>query len=466
MFPIRDVLHALAPLNVQAPRLEGAPEGFSAVRIDSRTVGPGDLFIALPGEQSDGHRYLHDAVARGARGVIVVPQRLPAEAGPFPDGVAVFPVRDTLQALQALAACWRSRFTGVQVTGVTGSVGKTSTKEAVAAVIGQRYRVLKNEGNQNNEVGLPLTLLCLDGTQERAVLEMGMYTLGEIALLCELARPSIGVVTNVGPVHLERLGTIERIAQAKRELPERLPAEGVAVLNGDDPRVRAMAQHTPAGRVLYYGLGSGCDVRATDLEPAGLAGFAFRLHWEGQARRVQTRLLGAHHVMTCLAAAAVGFAEGLDWDEVTAGLTAVEDRVRTQVRPGLGGSTIIDDTYNASPASVLAALDLLRHTETGRRIAVLGDMRELGSYEEEGHREVGRRAAAVADWLVAVGERGRTIGEEARRCGSLRVDWAATNEEAADLLASALGPRDVVLVKGSRGMAMEQVVARLIRTED
>ncbi|MCX6023569.1 MAG: UDP-N-acetylmuramoyl-tripeptide--D-alanyl-D-alanine ligase [Chloroflexi bacterium] len=392
---------ALAPL-LTAPATAGTAQGFAAVRYDSRSVGPGDLFVALPGERTDGHRYVAAAAAQGAAGVIILGELLPAGALAEHPNVAVYPVRDPLAALQTLAGAWRAGLTSLTVVGVTGSVGKTSVKEAIAAVLRQRFPTYKSEGNFNNEIGMPAALLSITPAHRYAVLEMGMYDLGEIALLAALARPAVGAVTVVQGVHLERLGTMERIQQAKAELPRALPPDGVAVLNGDDPLVREMAAWTPA-RVLLYGQSPDCAVRAGDVEPRGLHGLAFTLHIEGQQRRVTTPLLGAHHVTTCLAAAAVGWSQGMTLDEIAAGLLAADDTVRTLVRPGLNGSTVIDDCYNASPASVLAALDLLAHTEAARRIAVLGDMYELGAGEAEGHRQVGLRAARAADLVIGVG---------------------------------------------------------------
>ncbi len=450
---LAEVLRGTAP-----SRLYGtapADLAFGGVSHDSRLIRPGWLFVALRGER-DGHMFIPDAVARGAAGILG--DRLPtasdwldlAQGRP----VACIVAEDSLRALQRLARYWRQRHP-VEVVGVTGSVGKTSTKEAIAGVLARRFRVLKNEQNYNNEIGLPLTLLALDGSQEKAVLEMGMYVLGEIRDLCAIAEPRIGVVTNVGPVHLERLGTIERIARAKAELVEALPADGLAVLNGDDPRVRAMAERTRA-RVVYYGLAGGCDVAASDVASRGLAGVRFVLQAQGRAEPVALRLPGKHNVYNALAAAAVGLAVGLSWREVVAGLRDLATGLRLVAVPGRNGSVVIDDTYNASPASVLAALDVLAELP-GRRTAVLGDMLELGSYEEEGHREVGRRAAEVLDKLIAVGERARWLADEAAARGLRDISYARTSGEVE------YEPQagEHILVKGSRSLRMEEVVAKL-----
>jgi UDP-N-acetylmuramoyl-tripeptide--D-alanyl-D-alanine ligase len=347
----------------------------------------------------------------------------------------------------------------VEVIAVTGSVGKTTTKEIAASVLSGRFRVLKNEANFNNEIGLPLTLLTLTPRHEKAVLEMGMYAPGEIRLLCELARPHVGVVTNVGPVHLERLGSVEAIAAAKAELVEALPKDGVAILNGDDPRVRAMSNKTKA-RVLLFGTSGDCGVRGTDLETKGLDGISFLLGYGGESLRIRTRLPGRHLLPNALAAAAVALVEGIKLDEVAQALAVARVPLRLHVYRGRNDSTILDDTYNASPASMLAALELLADLP-GRRIAMLGDMRELGSEEQEGHRLVGREAARAAQVIYAVGELGRLIGEEAKSAGHPAVSLWSSKEEAARQLASELRVGDVVLLKASRAMALETILPEL-----
>jgi len=440
------------------------------VVIDSRQAEEGSLFVALKGERQDGHDFAADACRRGAIAIIAeervrergleasyVHVKAPPSVPPPPP--ICFLVDDSLAALQRLAAFWRRRHT-VRVVGVTGSVGKTTTKELIYSVLSQRFRALRSEGNYNNEIGLPLTLLNLEPQHERVVLEMGMYALGEIAQLADIALPSIGVVTNVGPVHLERLGTIERIAQAKAELVEALPPDGVAVLNADDPRVREMAAKTRA-QVFYYGLTPAADLWASDVESQGLAGIRFRLHHKGEVVHAKLPLLGRHSVHAALAAAAVGLVEGETWEEIIAGFQSPA-RLRLVAVSGPEGTTILDDTYNASPASTIAALNLLAELP-GRRIAVLGDMLELGSFEEEGHRKVGRRAVEVAQKLVAVGQRGRIIGQEALRCGMREEDvfFAQDNQEAIAYLRRIIAPGDFILVKGSRGMRMEEIVNAL-----
>jgi UDP-N-acetylmuramoyl-tripeptide--D-alanyl-D-alanine ligase len=297
------------------------------------------------------------------------------------------------------------------------------------------------------------------------VLEMGMYTSGEIRLLCDLAQPQIGVVTIVGSVHMEWLGSIEAIAAAKQELVEALPAapEGVAILNRDDERVMEMADHTEA-RVFTYGLDSQSDIWADNILSMGLDGIYFTLHHGSESLNVQVPLLGRHSVHTALRAAAVGLVEGLSWDEIVHGLQGLSSQLRLVAVPGPHNSILLDDTYNSSPESAIAALNLLDDLE-GRRIAVLGDMLELGPVEEQSHRLVGRRAKDAAEVIVAVGDLGQIIGEEALHAGmaSDRVFMARDAAEAVELLEEIIQSNDVVLVKGSRGIQLERVVAALGR---
>ena len=471
MIGLRELVEALAG---EKPPEEVIPSfRFSGVVIDSRLAQPGSLFIALKGENTDGHLFVGEAFERGA--VVALVEReldfnchcLDLRARPvrWPEARVEFPlclvVPETLKALQEAAAFWRRQHM-VRVIGVTGSVGKTTTKELIASVLSRRFRTLKSYGNYNNEIGLPLTLLHLGPEHERVVLEMGMYALGEIAQLAEIALPAVGVVTCVEPVHLERLGTIERIAQAKAELVEALPPDGVAVLNYDDERVRAMKDRTRA-RVFYYGLDPRADLWADEIQSEGLSGVRFRIHYGRETIHTRIPLLGRHSVHTALAAAAVGLLDGLSWGEITAGLKDTSAQVRLMAIRGVKDTTILDDTYNASPPSTLAALSVLGELP-GRRIAVLGDMLELGSYEEEGHRKVGRKVVEVASILITVGPRARIIAQEALACGMSpdKVHSFESREEAVNLLMEILEPGDVILVKGSRAMKMEEIVKAIM----
>jgi UDP-N-acetylmuramoyl-tripeptide--D-alanyl-D-alanine ligase len=349
------------------------------------------------------------------------------------------------------------------VIGITGSVGKSTTKEVTAEVLSQRFRTLKNPGNLNNEIGLPLTILSLSESYERAVLEMGFYVPGEIQLLCDIALPQVGVITNIGTVHAERAGSQEKIALGKSELVRSLPAspEGVAILNYDDLRVREMAGVSRA-RIFYYGLDPKADLWADRVEGLGLDGIRLRLHFQKEVLYLRVPLIGRHSVHTVLRSAAVGLVEGLTWQEIVNGLRSERTQLRLMAVRSDTGALILDDTYNASPESTLAALNLLDELE-GRKVAVLGDMLELGPYEQQGHEMVGLRAAQVVDELITIGERGRMIARAARKAGLAKnaVLELDGNQEVIQYLKDRLGTHDVVLVKGSRGMQMEVIVEAL-----
>jgi UDP-N-acetylmuramoyl-tripeptide--D-alanyl-D-alanine ligase len=432
--------------------------------VDSRLVTPGCFFAALPGERTDGHLFLAAATAAGAAALLVARPPDAAELDALGD-VTVVLVADALAGLQAVAAAWRNRFDPL-VVGVTGSVAKTSTKDATAAVLGAAMPTLRTEGNANNEVGLPLTLLRLGPEHRAAVLEMGMYVGGEIAMLAALGRPSIGIVTGVAPVHLERAGSLQAIEDAKAELVEALPATGTAILNRDDPRVRAFGSRTPAA-VVTYGLDPGADVTAEAVTARGTRGMTFEMVARAPrpARRpVESVALGRHSVQNALAAAAVGLVAGLADERIAAGLAtpwgqASAHRGALVDAPGL---TILDDTYNASPPAVVAALEVLA-TLPGRPVAVLGEMLELGVAHDEGHRAVGAAAARVAAELVVVGAGAAGIAAGAVAAGlhPLRVHLVADRDEAIAVLRGLLRPGDAVLVKASRGAALEAVVDAL-----
>lgn len=425
--------------------------------VDSRLVAPGNLFIALDGERTDGHRFLAAASAAGAAALLV--RAVPADQV-IPPGVGVVAVPDPLAGLHAVAAAWRTRFDPLAV-GVTGSIAKTSTKDAVAAVLAAHFTTLKSEGNQNNEIGLPLTILRLGPEHEAAVLEMGMYVGGEIATLAAIARPRIGVVTAVHAVHLSRIGTLDAIEQAKGELIEALPPDGLAVLNADDERVRRMAARTSA-RSLTYGFAEDADVRAAEVTSAGSAGMRFRLLAPGVDRVVAIPTLGRHAVHNALAAATVGLGAGLTADEVARGLARTPASAHRGELIQAGPITILDDSYNAAPRSMRAALELLI-TLPGRHVAVLGEMYELGEGTEAGHREVGAAAAVLADLLVVVGEGARPTAESARAAGLApdRIAEVGDREAAQAALRTLLRPGDVVLVKASRGAELDRLVDAL-----
>jgi UDP-N-acetylmuramoyl-tripeptide--D-alanyl-D-alanine ligase len=429
--------------------------------VDSREVRPGNLFVALPGERTNGHRFVAAAIAAGATAVLVT-QPPAADVAANAD-VSIVQVDDALRGLGAVATSWRTRFDPL-VVGVTGSIAKTSAKEAIATVLASALVTLKSEGNKNNEIGLPITVLRLGPDHQAAVLEMGMYVGGEIADLAAIARPEIGVVTAVQPVHLSRIGTIDAVERAKGELVEALPSDGVAVLNADDERVRRMAARTDA-RVVTYGFAADAGVRAEDVESAGLDGMRFTLIAGGDRRPAAIPALGRLAVHNALAAAAVGLAAGLGVQDVVAALARGWSAPHRGAIIRAGGVTIVDDSYNAAPASVEAALELLAGIP-GRRIAVLGEMLELGDGHESGHERAGAAAAAVVDRLVVVGTRADGIARGAAAAGLpadriARVDDPA---EALEHLGDLLVSGDVVLVKASRGIALDVLVDDLAAT--
>jgi len=478
---LADVLEAITGI-----RLEAATLVINEAAVDSRQVIPGSMFVALPGERTDGHNFVEDAFKNGAS-LALIEKELPSElARQFPildlrpphkltemtlprnllhGGPFCLRVENTLQALQAVARLYRRKM-DVRVIGVTGSVGKSTTKELIAQVLSQHYNTLKNTGNLNNEIGLPLTLLRLGYGHQRAVLEMGFYVPGEISLLCDLAQPSVGVITNIGTVHAERAGSQEMIARGKAELVEALPPDGIAILNYDDPWVRPMAGQTRA-QVLYYGLDPQAELWADQVESMGLEGIRFRMHYHNEVLYLHVPLIGQHSVHTALRAAAVGLVENLTWGEIIDGLRQAHTQLRLVAVRTSSGALILDDSYNASPESTLAALNLLNELE-GRRIAVLGEMLELGQYERQGHEIVGARAAQVVSRLVTVGSRAQMIAEAARHAGldHNQITWVSDIPETIQLLNQELKEGDVVLIKGSHGLRMDRIVAALEESDD
>lgn len=432
----------------------GKPAVVKAVSTDSRKVKLNELFFALRGERFDGHNFIAAAVGAGAAGVV-----LEYDVPGLPDYFPRLKVRDTLRALQNLARHNR-RVSGVPVVAVTGSSGKTSTKDLVASVLSQKYATLKTSGNFNNEIGLPLTLLKLNADHRMAVVEMAMRGPGEIDALCGVALPNAGVLTNIGEAHLERLGSVENIARAKGELLERIPPEGFAVLHGNSPHIREQAARC-RGRVIFFGEGDGMDLSAREIRPEG-GGNRFTAVTPAGERELFVPLPGRHSVINSLAAVAVGLACGLDFDSIARGLLTAELSAMRLETLEVRGIKVINDTYNANPLSTKAALQALGEVAAGgRKVAVLGDMLELGERAESGHREVGEAAARLdVEYLVAVGALAEFIALGARDGGipEERVRHFRTNMEALKFLEKVLQSGDVVLVKGSRGMRMEEIV--------
>lgn len=425
----------------------GAGAAVSGCSIDSRTIRPGELFFALRGPSADGHDYVAQALAAGAAGAVVESSRGIA-------GDRLIAVPDTLAALQQLAAQAR-RLWGRRVVAVTGSTGKTTTKEMIAAALAARFRVRRTEGNLNNDYGLPLSLLRLEESDQVGVFELAMSHPGEIARLARLAAPETGVVTNVAPVHLEFFHTVEEIARAKYELVEALPTAGTAVLNADDPRV---SRYRYAGRILTFGIEQAADFRARDVrEGTGLV-------FESAGTRFELALTGRHNVLNALAALAVASTFGVPAPEVAEAFKNFQAPRMRGEKLEVAGAIIINDCYNSNPQAALSMLDALAHTEAvGRRIAVLGEMLELGPSGPELHRQVGARAARVAERLLAVRGLAQHYVEGAEAAGMApeRMEFVETPEEAGEILARLIEPGDVVLLKASRGVKLERALEKL-----
>jgi UDP-N-acetylmuramoyl-tripeptide--D-alanyl-D-alanine ligase len=430
----------------------------TGVSIDSRTCRAGDAFFAIRGAHQDGHDFIGHARIRGA--VCAVATRLPPGAGMASDFPVVL-VDDTTTALQRLGAAHRRRF-AIPVVAITGSNGKTTTKELAATVLSARRRVLKPTASYNNQWGVPLTLLALEAEHEAAVLELGMNAFGEISALAQLCQPTVGVVTTIAPAHLEGVGSIEGVQKAKGELVEAIPHDGVVVLNADDPLVLGLAARA-RGPVMTYGQADGADVRLGDVALVE-GGLAFRLVAGRATADVRLPLAGRHNAWHAAAAATVGLALGVPLDEAAAALALAGPVKGRLFWREAGGIRILDDTYNANPASVRAALDTLREAPGGgRRWVILGDMLELGAQSETAHREIGAWIAALpVAGLLAVGPGMRLAAEAARSAGCPEVATFASPEGAVAHALARLARGDRVLVKGSRGMRMERAVAALL----
>lgn len=436
-----------------------AAPAFSGCSIDSRTLTTGELFVPLPGTRADGHDFVVAALEGNAAGSLVAESR-PADPAWARSGKPVLAVRDPLRALQALGRHCRAR-SGVPVTAITGSNGKTTTKEMIAAVLGSRYRVHKNRGNLNNHIGVPLTLTRLTPEHQMLVLEMGMSARGEIRELALLSMPNVGVLTNAGAAHLASLGTIDEVARAKSELAEALPRDGFLVLNADDERLWSMNKNRPVAKKSYA-----LENRAADLVPVRASVTA-----EGGARfaladgtEVRLQLLGRHNVRNALAAILVGDHFGVTRAQAAEALGALRpERHRLELLSS-EGIFVLDDAYNANPASMREALLLLGSIDArGERRAVLGDMLELGPDSERFHEEVGGLVPRGA-WLYVAGEFSGAMERGAKGAGveGRRIRRFTSVAEMAGAVAKDAGAGDLVLVKGSRGMRLEQVVERLV----
>ena len=472
MFTLDEIIQAVTGAKAET----GAP-AFHDASVDSRTAGAGTLFAAIPGEFTDGHKFIASAFENGAAAALIqedVPNDCPtidlregfnadadlsflSEGKPY-----LIRVKDTVEALQLTAKKRRRDMPNTQVIGITGTVGKTGTKEVIGDLLAAKYRTLKTAGNMNNEIGLPLTLLRAEDNIEKAILEMGFYVPGEIDQLCRICEPSVGIVTNVGMVHASRAGSMEVIAAGKSELVQALPETGTAILNYDDPYVRPMAEKTRAS-VLYYGTAPEADLCASEIESNGLNGIRCKLTYHGEVFNIVSPLIGRHSVYTALRAAAAALVCGMTREEIEDGLRVSRNVLRMNICHTPAGTLVIDDTYNASPASAIAALNLLAEMK-GTKYAVLGEMRELGQYEVKGHAMVGKRAAQVCNELVAVGPVTKHLTDAALEEGmqAEKIHWFETVAEAIAFLKTVPLSDDIaMLVKGSRGMRMEQIIEAL-----
>ena len=460
-----DEVLAATDAEVHSGKLRGN-DTIPHITTDTRKIAAGDLFIALRGENFDGADFAADALHKGAAAVLVnaplsasVQKDLKKEKG------TVLTVPDTLKAYQEISHAWRMKF-DIPVVAITGSNGKTTTKDLTAAVLSGRGAVCRTAANYNNEVGLPLTLLGITEDDTAAVVEIGMRGLGQIAALAPVAAPNIGIVTNVCEVHMELLGSIENIAKAKAELVEAIPAGGTVLLNADDERVAAMRSMAADGvRVLTYGIGADADIRAEALRLAA-GGSQFMVTWGNERHDYSIPLAGRHNVSNALAALAAGFVLGCTPQEMQAGLrTLTPTKMRYEVHE-IGARRFINDAYNASPSSMCAAIETTASLYHGRRIAVLGDMLELGVAAEEAHREIGKRVAELGfAALVTYGEQARWMHKAAEAAGCSVCYHAESHEAAAKYLREMLVDGDTVLFKGSRGMKMEQIIALLTEEE-
>src|SRR5882724_11644638 len=429
------------------------------VSTDSRTIKPGELFVALRGENFEGHDFIEAGAKAGATGALVDPNW----AGNVPNNFALLRATDTLHAYQTLAANYR-RSLALKVLAITGSNGKTSTKDFAASVLARRFRVTKTEGNFNNHVGLPRTMLEATSEDEVAVWEIGMNHPGEIAALSKIAAPDAAIITNIGVAHIEFMGSREAIAAEKGALAEVIEPQGTVILNADDSFSEGIAERTPA-KVVFAGTTGGA-VRAIEITQSGDGSEVTIV--EGAHRcRAQLLVAGSHMVQNALLAVAAGRAFGLSIEECAAGLAAAPlTKARLQIRE-IGGVQFLDDSYNANPDSMKAALRTLVELDAeGKRIAVLGEMGELGRESERGHREVGEEAATLGiDQLITIGKMGKKIARAAEKAGLPKTAAVASTLEAAQLLGEVASPGDLVLIKGSRAARTERVLEEFAKAQ-
>lgn len=420
------------------------------VVIDNRRVEPDFLFVPIKGERFDGHDFIPAAYEAGA--VACITER------PLETDHPYILVEDSLAAFQGLAEFYKSLFS-VKTVGITGSVGKTTTKELIASVLSQKYDVLKSEGNLNNQTGVPLTVLRLEAHHDVAVVEMGTNHFGEIRSLAKIVRPELCFLTNIGEAHIEHLGSKEGILKAKSEMLEYMQPDGHVFINGDDPYLKTLRDTRTD--VTAFGLGRENDIYAKEIHSRGLGGTDFVIHVPDAEFKVHVPSPGSHMIYNALAAAAAGLALGMASDEIAAGLAAYRTIAGRMCIEEKNGITVLNDVYNANPGSMRAALDVLAYAEGGR-VCILGDMLELGEQAEQYHRELGRYAAKNADRVLCVGALAKYICEEAHNAGA-EAEWFRTQDELLEKLGGFIHAGDAVLVKASRGMRLERTVEQLLK---
>ncbi|MGB9628536.1 MAG: UDP-N-acetylmuramoyl-tripeptide--D-alanyl-D-alanine ligase [Thermodesulfobacteriota bacterium] len=449
--------------------LQGEEEAsFKGISTDSRTIQEGELFIALKGDRFDGHHFAIDALEKRAGGILIEEEKIKDIRWNGYRPKAVISVRDTLRALGDMARA-RRRQCGIPVIGITGSNGKTTTKELISACLETTFPVLKTKGNLNNLIGLPLTLLNLTDKEKIAVLEMGMNVPGEIRRLTEIAEPDVGIITNIEKAHLEGMGSLERVKQEKGALYRSMRRDGTILVNQDDPNVVDLA-HSFSGQKITFGIKNPADVMAKEIRLRGKEGTSFTLIFEKEAMEVNLRLLGRHFIANALCAVAVASLFGIEIRRVREVIEGFQPfPMRMEVIPLRGGKTLINDSYNANPKSTEMALETLAEVKgNGRGLVVLGDMLELGEVAEEAHREIGRKIQALSmDFLLALGEWAPVLVESAIRQGFPfeRAKVVEDHSEALSILTRVMREGDWILVKGSRRMGMEKIVEGLMEKE-
>lgn len=439
------------------PESENIDASITGISTDTRKINEGCLFIPLIGERFNGHDYINKAFDEGAAAVLTQQDHAGGK------NRCSIRVSDTLKALRDIAAYYRKKFS-IPFVGITGSVGKTSTKDMIASVVGARFKVLKTEGNLNNEIGVPLTVFNLDKCHEAAVLEMGMSGAGEISRLTAIIKPDVAVITNIGMSHIEKLGSRQNILKAKLEILEALNPDGLVILNGDDAMLAGMKDLLKF-RTVFYGMDEGVDYRACNINSHGESGTDFDITLSGSEYNIHIPVPGVHNVHNALAAVAVGCELGIPMEDIVKGIADFSPSKMRMDIISFNGMKIINDVYNASPSSMEAAINVLGEIGSkNRKLAVLGDMLELGEWAEKAHFDVGKYASAAGiDEIIAVGENARFFAEGALSAGhgEQQVKYFRNNAEAMNYLQNSSKSGDVILVKGSRGMKMEEIVKGL-----